>query len=150
MRACGRRRRLAFRRRAGHRPAACRQRHGGRHGGAWRGKAAVMCCPRSCSASFMKWLKTDLYVADARTPGAAAERLTFWNEPGHPDFCDCGHALASDFSWNQQRSAAVVFVQFLNWPRYLPIPVGFDARYYILELDRLPERPDQSSKLTRR
>jgi len=102
------------------------------------------------SASFMKWLKTDLYVADARTPGAAAERLTFWNEPGHPDFCDCGNALASDFSWNQQRSAAVVFVQFLNWPRYLPIPVGFDARYYMLELDRLPERPDQSSKLTGR
>ena len=59
-------------------------------------------------------------------------------------------SLVLDFSWNQQRSAAVVFVQFLNWPRYLPIPVGFDARYYILELDRLPERPDQSSKLTGR
>jgi hypothetical protein len=88
------------------------------------------------TASFMKWLKTDLYVANANAVGHSAERLTFWNEPGHVDFCDCGNALASDFSWNAERSAAVIFVQFLNWPRYLPIPIGFDARYYLLDLEQ--------------
>jgi len=86
------------------------------------------------TASFMKWLKTDLYVASIDSPEEPAERLTFWNEPGHPGSCECGNALASDFSWNEARSSAVLFVQFLNWPRYLPIPIGFEARYFLLEL----------------
>ena len=90
--------------------------------------------------SFMKWLKTDLYVQDLDATAAAPERLTFWNEPGHPMSCDCGNALASDFSWNEEGSAAVLFVQYLHWPRYLPIPIGFDARYYLLELDDQPDR----------
>ena len=90
------------------------------------------------NASFMKWLKTDLYVQDMDRPGTPAERLTFWNEPGHPMFCDCGNALASDFSWNETQKAAVVFVQYLHWPRYLPIPIGFDARYFLLELESRP------------
>ncbi len=91
------------------------------------------------NASFMKWLKTDLYVQDMGRPGTTAERLTFWNEPGHPMYCDCGNALASDFSWNEGRSTAVLFVQYLDWPRYLPIPIGFDARHYLVELERAPD-----------
>lgn len=89
------------------------------------------------NAEFMKWLKTDLYVANLDRP-EQAERLTFWNEPGQPGWCDCGNALASDFSWNETASAAVLFVQFLEWPRWLPVPIGFDARYFILELGREP------------
>ena len=88
------------------------------------------------SASFMKWLKTDVYMRDLSEPDAAAERLTFFNEPGHEMDCACSNALASDFSWNDARQAAVLFVQYLDWPRYLPIPIGFDARYFIVELDR--------------
>ena len=88
------------------------------------------------SASFMKWLKTDLYVKDLSRPQAAAERLTFWNEPGHPMHCDCGNALASDFSWNEDHATAIAFVQYLNWPRYLPIPIGFESRYFLVELER--------------
>lgn len=94
------------------------------------------------SASFMKWLKTDLYVQSLREPPgggpAVPERLTFWNEPDHEGSCDCGNALASDFSWNAAESAAVLFVQFLDWPRWLPLPIGFDARYFIVDLE--PER----------
>lgn len=89
------------------------------------------------TASFMKWLKTDLYVARMNGPRAGQpERLTFWNEPGHPGSCDCGNALASDFSWNEAASAAVLFVQFLDWPRWLPIPISFDARFFVLDLER--------------
>ena len=86
------------------------------------------------SASFMKWLKTDVYVQNLRAPESAPERLTFFNEPGHPMDCGCSNALASDFSWNEERQAALLFVQYLDWPRYLPIPIGFDARYFILDL----------------
>ncbi len=86
------------------------------------------------SANFMKWLKTDVYLQDLSTPDAEPERLTFFNEPGHAMDCDCSNALASDFSWNDKNRSAVLFVQYLDWPRYLPFPIGFEARYFILKL----------------
>ena len=86
------------------------------------------------SAEFMKWLKTDVYVQDLSAPETAPERITFFNEPGHEMDCDCSNALASDFSWNERKQSAVIFVQYLNWPRYLPFPIGFEARYFILKL----------------
>lgn len=86
------------------------------------------------SAEFMKWLKTDVYLQDLSAPDTAPERITFFNEPGHEMDCDCSNALASDFSWNEQNRSAVIFVQYLDWPRYLPFPVGFEARYFILKL----------------
>ena len=86
------------------------------------------------SAEFMKWLKTDVYVQDLSRPDTAPERITFFNEPGHEMDCDCTNALASDFSWNERSQSAVIFVQYLNWPRYLPFPIGFEARYFMLKL----------------
>ena len=62
------------------------------------------------TASFMKWLKTDIYLQELSSPGGQPERLTFFNEPGHEMDCDCTNALASDFSWNEATQSAVLFV----------------------------------------
>jgi Tol biopolymer transport system component len=83
-------------------------------------------------ADWTKSLKTELWIMNA--DGSHKERLTYFNEPGHDEFC--GSAIAADSSWSPDGNRLVVSVStgsrkttkiymiefepgYLDWTRYM-------------------------------
>ena len=74
--------------------------------------------PHECDisdGSHMKWTKTDLYLFSESAGDADMQRLTYFNEVGHPHYCNCTNALPSDLSWNGDAQSAIVFYQQFVW-----------------------------------
>ena len=58
----------------------------------------------------MKYLTTELWIMDA--DGSNKQRLTYFNEPGYPEYMGGKRCVVSDISWSPDGKKIIVLVAY--------------------------------------
>ena len=57
-----------------------------------------------------KYIETELWIMDA--DGSGKQRLTYFNEPGYPEYMDGNRCVISDISWGPEGNKIIALVAY--------------------------------------